>query len=112
MSKKRQALNIHRRSFVKRILDERLLCEARIAGCSMMPSDVHEICSRGRGGSIIDDENVLALCRPCHQFVTVNPAWAAENGFLLHANPTDADIRAAERARFAFVFGVGDIDDD
>lgn len=110
VSKKRQALNIIRRSFVKKILNDRLMCEARIQGCSYMPTDVHEIKTRARGGNFHSDENnVLALCRNCHHFITVEPAWSQENGFTVHAWADESDIAAAKRARHSFVFGlVGD----
>jgi len=118
VSKKRASLNILRRSFVKKILNDRMMCEARIQGCTYMPTDVHEILTRGRGGSIIDENNVLALCRTCHHFITNEPAWAKENGFVVSWSVNmEADLAAAERARHSFVFGlVGDfyeeIDDD
>jgi len=113
VSKKRQALNVVRRSFVKKILAERMVCEARIRGCTLTPTDCHEIKTRARGGSITDPENVLALCRSCHHFITVEPAFSQENGFTVHAWATEADMVAAERARHSFVYGlVGDTFDD
>ena len=114
MSKKRASLNILRRSFVKKILNDRMMCEARIQGCTYMPTDVHEILTRGRGGSIIDENNVLALCRTCHYFITNEPAWAKENGFVVSWSVNmEADLAAAERARHSFVFGmVGDTFED
>jgi hypothetical protein len=42
---------------------------------------------------------VLALCRDCHTFITVNPGFSQEHGFTVHAWATSADIIAAERAR-------------
>jgi hypothetical protein len=109
VSKKRQSLNVLRRSFVKKILNERMMCEARIQGCSYRPTDVHEILTRGRGGSIVSEENVLALCRNCHHFITVEPAWAKENGFVVSYSVTiEADLQAAERARLSFVYGSVD----
>ena len=114
VSKKRASLNILRRSFVKKILNDRMMCEARIHGCTYMPTDVHEILTRGRGGSIIDENNVLALCRNCHHFITNEPAWAKENGFVVSWSVNmEADLAAAERARHSFVFGmVGDFYED
>jgi len=74
-----------------------------------MPTDVHEILTRGRGGSIVTEENVLALCRNCHHFITVEPAWAKENGFVVSYSVTlEADLQAAERARNSFVYGSVD----
>jgi len=106
VSAKRAKLNPIRASFRKRILEERMACEARIRGCTMMPTDVHEIKTRARGGSIIDEHNVLALCRSCHVFITENPGWAVETGFVVHSWATEADMRAAQRARFKFTYNT------
>jgi hypothetical protein len=74
--------------FVQRILGERPLCEAcPTLSDTVRPSvDVHEILSRGRSGGVhgsawLRDDNVLALCRPCHTWITENPAKAEELGF-------------------------------
>ena len=105
VSKKRQQLNGLRRGFVKQILQERMACECRLQGCTWYPTDVHEIKTRARGGSIIDPENVLALCRNCHTFITENPSWALETGFVVHAEALAPDMRAAARARAMFTGG-------
>jgi len=105
VSKKRQELNGLRRAFVKRILSERMACECRIQGCTWIPTDVHEIKTRARGGSIVDPENVLALCRRCHVWITEHPAWALENGFVVHAEALAPDMRAAARARAMWTSG-------
>ena len=106
VSKKRMSLNRERRKFVSDILKFRLMCEARIRGCTMTPTDVHEILTRGRGGDILDPDNCLALCRSCHHWITINPAWAATNGFVVSWSVTvDADLAAAKRARDQFVYG-------
>ena len=106
VSKKRSALNVTRRAFVLEILQERIFCQAQIPRlCANYASDVHEIKTRARGGSITDPDNVLALCRPCHTFITDNPAFASENGFIVHAWSGEADYIAAERARVAFLKG-------
>jgi len=100
VSKKRQAVNVARRIFVRRILEERPQCEAQIPyTCSNHATDVHEIMTRARGGSILDEFNVLALCRPCHHYITTEPAWSQINGFTVHSWATSADLIAAERAR-------------
>lgn len=71
--------------FVQKILSERPICEL----CNKAESvDVHEIASRGRTGGVRSDEwlkeeCVLGLCRKCHTFITNNPLWAEENGFLI-----------------------------
>ena len=103
VSKKRQQVNVLRRAFVKEILDERTRCEAQIPDvCSHWATDVHEIMTRARGGSILDPDNVLALCRRCHTFITDNPSFSQENGFTVHSWATTADLIAADRAREVF----------
>lgn len=61
-------------------------CEAKIEGmCTGMAQDWHERLSRARGGSVIDVENRVMLCRACHSHITVNPVWSAEHGWSLSA---------------------------
>jgi 5-methylcytosine-specific restriction endonuclease McrA len=49
---------------------------------SATATDVHELKTRARGGSITDRENLALLCRPCHTWVTTNPAQALADGWL------------------------------
>lgn len=102
VSKKRQAENVIRKRLRNRLLEERPWCEARIKGCTRVATDLHEIMTRARGGSITDENNILCLCRNCHAFITVEPAWSEANGFTVHAWATEADIKAAARARAYF----------
>lgn len=61
-------------------------CEARIEGvCTGMAQDWHERLPRARGGSAIDVENRVMLCRRCHEFVTTHPKAATEMGLLRHS---------------------------
>ena len=107
VSKKRTALNAVRRNFVKGLLELRPLCEAQIPYvCRMVAVDVHEILTRARGGSIIDEDNCLCLCRACHIFVTDNPAFSNEKGFTVPSWSGPAEIEAAKRARLTFLLGV------
>lgn len=48
-------------------------------------TDVHELKSRARGGSITDLTNLAILCRPCHHWITTNPKAAHEQGWLKHS---------------------------
>ena len=50
--------------------------------CGLYVVDVHEVLSRGRGGSILDEGNCVATCRPCHEWVGRHPALALELGLL------------------------------
>jgi len=90
VSKKRAKLNRERATFVKSYLSRQPTCEAgRVIEtadvrhrCSITAVDVHEMLTRARGGSIVDEANVLALCRACHDWIHDNPKRATELAFL------------------------------
>ncbi len=80
MSKKRTAEAKARAALVRLVLAARPVCER----CHEARScDVHEPHTRGRGGSFLDVENTIALCRRCHDWVHTHPKEAAELGLLL-----------------------------
>jgi len=100
VSKKRQSLMADRQLTRMAVFERSATCEARLETiCSVAATDVHEIKTRARGGSITDADNCLALCRSCHIFITENPAWATEHGFIVHAWAQEEDIAAAAAAR-------------
>ena len=76
-----------RRSLTDELLKERgSKCQANIAGaCQGLWTDKHEILSRGRGGSATDKDNILCVCRACHDIITNNTVWAEAQGFLRKA---------------------------
>jgi hypothetical protein len=57
--------------------------------CGLHVVDVHEVYPRGRGGSILDEGNCIAICRPCHRWVDAHPAQATELGLLRATTPDD-----------------------
>lgn len=69
---------------VKELLEERPVCER----CERRPSvDVHERLTRGRSGGVrgtawLDKDNLVALCRICHNEVTADPDGALEEGWV------------------------------
>lgn len=88
-----------RRAFVERILRQRPFCQAGTLirswwrdqpgltwaagdGCggTALAVDVHEILARSAGGSILDEDNVLAVCRGCHEWIGRRPVAALELG--------------------------------
>jgi len=92
-SKKMEKTYEQRRLFVERILKERPVCEAckvfaahdgKVTYNQHMSRDVHEIVRRSQGGSILDDSNVLAVCRPCHVRIGNYPQLAFELGLAKH----------------------------
>ena len=71
-----------RRSLVAQMLEEKPVCERCSAARS---TDIHEVVSRARGGSILDPRNLVALCRPCHSWITEHPAEAYAQGWSRHS---------------------------
>lgn len=88
-SKKKEEEYKLRRPLVERLLGERPWCEAcpvfaghdgHITYARRRSQDIHEIIRRSQGGSILDEENLMAVCRPCHRRIGDNPALAFELG--------------------------------
>jgi hypothetical protein len=82
-----------RRDVVAALLASRPRCEAgpRIAAaglpspCTGLSVDVHEVKTRGRGGSILDPANLLAVCRRCHDWIDVHQDESHALGLLAHS---------------------------
>lgn len=92
-SKKKEAEYRLRRPLVEKLLAERSWCEAcpvfalhdGLVTYRRNPSvDVHEIIRRSQGGSILDESNLLCVCRKCHTRIGNYPALAFELGLAKH----------------------------
>lgn len=88
-SKKTDDVYVERRKLVKRLLTERPFCEAcpvfaahdnKITYVRRPSQDIHEILRRSQGGSILDEPNLLAVCRPCHRRIGDSPELAFNLG--------------------------------
>lgn len=77
-------------------------CGSRMAE----PPEVHEIITRGRGGSTTDPSNCVALCHAAHTWVTAHPAGAEALGLMLPswATPGHELIAAAIRETWSVGF--------
>ena len=93
-SKKQSDLYELRRPFVEKILSERPLCQAckifakhdeKITFIQNNSVDVHELIRRSQGGSILESDNVLAVCRPCHTRIGNYPQLAFDLGLAKHS---------------------------
>ena len=91
-SKKRQATQVQRRTLVAKILAERPYCQAgprivynadRQHYCQTYSTDCHEPLTRARGGDILDPDNILAVCRACHDWIHRNPTQATKLNLLV-----------------------------
>lgn len=93
-SKKKEAEYRLRRPLVERLLEEKPNCEA----CPVFAEhdglvtyqrarsvDVHEIVRRSQGGSILNEENLMCVCRKCHTRIGNYPQLAFELGLARHA---------------------------
>lgn len=78
-----------RRPLVQRLLQERPVCEAcrvfavhdgKVTYVSNASVDIHEIVRRSQGGSILEEDNLMAVCRPCHRRIGDYPALAFSLG--------------------------------
>lgn len=92
-SKKKEAEYRLRRPLVARLLTERPLCEAcpvfathdeAVVYVQRSGQDVHEIVRRSQGGSILDEDNLMVVCRPCHQRIGNHPQLAFDLGLARH----------------------------
>jgi 5-methylcytosine-specific restriction endonuclease McrA len=88
-SKKKQREYVERRKLVKRLLEDRPYCEAcpvfaehDQAGSYVRNGsvDIHELKRRSQGGSITDESNCMAVCRPCHRRIGDYPELAVDLG--------------------------------
>jgi 5-methylcytosine-specific restriction endonuclease McrA len=92
-SKKKEAEYRLRRPLVARLLEQRPHCEAcpvfaehdeKVVYSRRRSVDIHELKRRSQGGSILDEDNLMAVCRECHDRIGRYPALAFELGLSRH----------------------------
>lgn len=119
-SKKTSDVYVERRALVKELLNAHDYCQAcklyyvldaiEMSPPHTIPSygavkvnktrDIHELINRSQGGSILERKNLLAVCRPCHTRITVNPKEAERLGLHLESwCNTNDHFNEAERVR-------------
>jgi hypothetical protein len=83
-SVKRRRERKQRTDFVGFVLKHRPVCEAQLRGCTLVSHDVNEL-QRGpaREDCWLDYDRVTALCRSCHDWLTLHPTWAEHHGHQL-----------------------------
>jgi len=62
--------------------------------CNLHCAHVHEIKTRGRGGSILNEPNLLPTCPACHRWIDHHPALAQQLGLTKWSwedEPTETD---------------------
>lgn len=92
-SPKKEAEYRLRRPLVARLLSERPWCEAcpvfaahdgKVTYTRRPSVDVHELVRRSQGGSILDEANLMCVCRDCHRRIGNYPQLAFDLGLSLH----------------------------
>lgn len=92
-SKKKQKEYRERVPLVIRLLEENPMCQAcpvfakydeKVTYIQNRSVDVHEIVRRSQGGSILDESNLMCVCRKCHTRIGNYPALAFELGLSKH----------------------------
>ncbi len=106
VSKKRASIQGQRRKLVQEQLAVRPQCEAgpviladevkrfgvafvrersKTDRCYGRSTDIHEPLQRSAGGSILDVENTISVCRRCHDWIHSFPEYAVELGLLRYS---------------------------
>jgi len=92
-SKKKEQEYKLRRPLVTRLLEQRPYCEAcpvfaehdeKAIYSRQRSVDIHELKRRSQGGSILEEDNLMAVCRQCHNRIGNYPALAFELGLSRH----------------------------
>jgi 5-methylcytosine-specific restriction endonuclease McrA len=92
-SKKREKEYVLRREIVEQMLATHPYCQAcaafarfdgKVTFINNPATDIHEIVRRSQGGSILDNSNLLAVCRPCHNRIGNHPQLAFDLGLARH----------------------------
>lgn len=93
-SNKKEAEYRLRRPLVEKLLEEKPYCEAcpvfaehdkKTTYTRQRSQDIHEIVRRSQGGSILDESNLLAVCRNCHTRIGNYPQLSFELGLAKHS---------------------------
>lgn len=85
-SDKTKARRPERKAVVEQVHERDQSCRAAEAfpdiECTPWQLDVHEVLTRGRGGSPYDASNAILLCRNHHRWITEHPIEARAGGFV------------------------------
>lgn len=127
-SSKQEEKYVERRKLVSDLLSQRPYCEACVIfyvfdtiqnsppfeGPPPMgvvkvnkSKDIHELVNRSQGGSILEKDNLLAVCRPCHNRITTEPKLAEKLGLHLEGWCNNRNgFSEAERVRYGWKNGT------
>jgi hypothetical protein len=113
-SPKKEAEYRLRRPLVEALIEEHPFCQAcpTWAGYDGLSTfrqrrsvDPHELVRRSRGGSILDPQNILMICRSCHTRIGNHPDTAERLGLELPSWATEEHYVEAVEARESWARG-------
>lgn len=78
-SRKRQKDNRSYSTLRKEFLSEHPICEAGLKMCRGEATDIHHMAGRV-GEDLLNTDNFLAVCRPCHLWLESHPVAAKQLG--------------------------------
>jgi 5-methylcytosine-specific restriction endonuclease McrA len=93
-SKKTEKVYVERRKIVAEMLSEFPLCfacpvfaqhDGAVTFIHQKSVDVHELVRRSQGGSILERDNLVTVCRKCHTRIGNEPALAFSLGLAKHS---------------------------
>jgi hypothetical protein len=78
-SSKQQKLDVAYNALRIGHLSAHPMCEAHLENCTLRSTDIHH--KAGRGEYLLDSTTFLAVCRTCHDWITLHSKEAIELGF-------------------------------
>lgn len=108
-STKMEEKYILRRALVRRLLAERPECEACLVygrRAVRASTDLHEIKNRSQGGDILDEDQILCVCRSCHDRIGNYPSEAEYMGLHVPGWARDEHISETAQIRLSFIMGL------
>lgn len=88
VSLRRQRENRERRQVIAAAhTDGPVICV--VPWCDRIGDSPHEPLTRARGGSITDPDNIVLICWPHNQELTLEPEWGYQLGLLKHSWETE-----------------------
>lgn len=102
-SAKRVSDDRKRKQLREQYLEDNWICKAKLPGCQVAATDVHELVNRSQlPGAQLIPELFLGLCRRCHSYITDHPRWSYAHGFSIHSwDYYDFGSKAVEAAQHA-----------
>lgn len=81
VSAKRKAQDREYAKLKKQFMVVHPTCEAQLAQCTKVATDIHH--KAGRGVNMLNTDTWLSVCRNCHTYIETHPSEAKEKGLSI-----------------------------